>query len=294
MKNEVKSEEFSRKQAKTTFIDTVGMANFASNFDDVYQTAYVDMDNGFYKQLTKSVVRSPREARQILLKAVGPGEVGRMRIVQALRAISRPFDDALQDELKRNAPAREPVAIMDGKPIVSESMQSQADAKIGSADAQDFVLMGAAQMQANVNGEWRLQLLADKRGDGVKYFNTTVAWQRVDMERETFSSAGPAGFVTVQQNGAVLFNDKKRVLRRRSVEVSGGGVLAGLFGIKTGAAGAVRMPQQVMTVDSVLMLTRGVPSKRGAAATKEDDKDYFAVWRRVEPGTYSNPSNNRR
>jgi hypothetical protein len=112
------------------------------------------------------------------------------------------------------------------------------------------------------------------------------------MESRTFSSAGPSGFVTVQQTGGVDFNEKRRILRRESIQVSGGGVLAGLFGNKLGAAGAVSAPQQVITVDSILLVTRGVPSKRGAAATKEDDiKDYFAVWRRVESGTYSNRMN---
>ena len=39
MQNQVGSKEFSRKKAKNTFIDTTGMANIASNFDDVYNTA---------------------------------------------------------------------------------------------------------------------------------------------------------------------------------------------------------------------------------------------------------------
>ena len=57
------------------FIDTTGLANIASNFDDVYETAYVDLSRSFYKKLTESVVRSSQEARQIILQATGPGEV---------------------------------------------------------------------------------------------------------------------------------------------------------------------------------------------------------------------------
>ncbi len=64
MRNEAKSAEFSRKKIRNTFIDTTGLANIAENFDDVYQTAYIDLDNGFYRRLTQSVVRSNREARQ--------------------------------------------------------------------------------------------------------------------------------------------------------------------------------------------------------------------------------------
>jgi len=287
MQNDLKSSEFSRKKARNTFIDTTGFGDITSNFDDVYQTAYVDLENGFYKRLTKSVVRSSREARQILLRAVGAGEIDRLRVVQALRSLSRAFEDALESEITLNAPVLEPVAIMNGKPILAE--RSTAVAAATATDQTEFVLMNAEQMQENINGEWRLQLLADRRGDGVKYFDGSVSWQQVDMDLLTFDSANPVGFVTVQQAGKVVFNDKRRILRRRSVEVSGGGVLSGLFGKQVGGAtSAVRFPQQVMTVDSILLVTRGVPSKR--VANKVDDKDYFAVWRRVEPGTYSRKS----
>jgi hypothetical protein len=51
----VGSAEFSKKQAKTIFIDTTGLDNFARNFDDVYETAYIDMNNNYYKQLTEVV-----------------------------------------------------------------------------------------------------------------------------------------------------------------------------------------------------------------------------------------------
>jgi hypothetical protein len=300
MQNDVKSSEFSRKRAKNVFIDTTGFGNIARHFDDVYVTAYVDLDSSVYKKLTQSVVRSSREARQIILRAVGAGEVERVRVVQALRALSRRFDDALQTEMDKNAPVPESIAVMNGKPILQQkpgleqdavqtASSSTATATITTSEdiSGSFVLKDPQQMVDNLNGEWRLQLLADKRGDGVKYFNTSLSWQQVDMETQSFSSAGQSGFVTVQQTGQVAFNEKRRILRRESIQVSGGGVLAGLFGNKDGAAGAVSAPQQVITVDSVLLVTRGVPSKRGAAAKKEDDKDYFAVWRKVEPGTYS-------
>lgn len=283
MQENVKSSEFSRQRAKRTFIDTTGLDNIASKFDDVYETAYVDLSRSFYKKLTENVVRNSREARQILLRATGPGEVERMKIIQALRSLSRRFADALQDEIEKAKPAQEPTAVMDGKPIMKHKDPNDENL---SRTMEDFVLMKADQMLENLSGEWRLQLIADKRGDGVKFFNTTVAWQQVDTDAMTFSSLTPQGFFTIQQQGKIIFNSKRRVLRRNSVQASGGAGLASLFsGIRTGAVGAVNIERQVVTVDSSLLVTRGVPSRR--RASNDDEKDYFAVWRRVEPGTYS-------
>lgn len=283
MQENVVDDEFSRKHAKTTFIDTTGLGNIASKFDDVYETAYVDLDRGLYKQLTEAVVRTSREARQILLRATGPGEVSRLRIVQALRSLSRHFDDSLQIEIDKAKPVEEPVAVIDGKPILAPD-DSDDISKLASMD--DFVLMDTQQMLKNLAGEWRLQLIADKRGDGVKFFNSTLARQTMNTAQMTFSSTCPQGFLSVEQSGQISFNSKKRILRRKSVEVSGGGgVLIGLLGTSRGAIGAVRSEQQVMTVDMAMLVTRGVPSQRGGAAN-DLEKDYFAVWRRVEPSTF--------
>jgi hypothetical protein len=285
MQENVGSDEFSRKQAKMTFIDTTGLGDIASKFDDVYETAYVDLNRGFYKQLTEAVVRTSREARQILLRATGPGEVSRLRVVQALRSLSRHFDDALQAEIEKSKPVAEPVAVMDGKPILSVKDDDDDDIS-ALASLDDFVLMDPKQMMENLQGEWRLQLIADKRGDGVKFFNNTLSWQRLDTNTMSFSSLCPQGFLSVEQTGDITFNTKRRILRRESVEVSGGGtLLVGLLGTKLGAVGAVRNEQQVVTVDMAMMVTRGVPNKR--VRSKEEEKDYFAVWRRVESGTYS-------
>jgi len=115
------------------------------------------------------------------------------------------------------------------------------------------------------------------------------------MDEMKFSAQGPAGLGTVQQSGNVVFNEKRRVLRRNSVSVSGGSVFTtGLFGggKRAGVMGAVAAPQQVMTVDSMLLITRGVPNVRTRQV--DDEKDYFAVWRRVEPGTYSRQKETKR
>jgi hypothetical protein len=289
MQNEARNPEFSRKKIRSTFIDTTGLANIASNFDDVYQTAYIDLSRSYYKQLTESVVRSNREARQILLKATGAGEVERLKVVQALRSISRNFDDALEEELKNSKPAKEPVALMDGKPIVAAPDPNETDElrKIMAGTGLDeFILASAEQMKENLNGEWRLQLLADKRGDGVKYYNTSVSWQKVDTKSMTFESKGSAGFLSVTQSGGIEFQEKRRVLKRTDLDVSGtGGMLSGFLTKGSGgAAGAVSTPHQIVSVDSVLLITRMAPMKN----KKYDDsqKEYFAVWRRMEPGTF--------
>jgi hypothetical protein len=303
MQNDVKSPEFSRRRARNTFIDTTGFGNIASHFDDVYQTAYVDLEGGFYKKLTESVVRSTREARQILLRATDAGEVQRPRVVQALRSIARSFDDALEQEIQ-SSEAAEPVAVINGVPILaaataatgslsatetipSSSLYSSSASRV-STMSDEFVMMDPSSMLANLDGEWRLQLLADKRGDGVKYFNNSVAWQSIDTANQSFCSCGPAGFATVQRAGRIEFNEKRRILRRRAVQESGGGVLSlsPLFlGSRGGFGAAVISPQQIMSVESVLLITRGIPNRR--VRQDEGEKDYFAVWRRVERGTFS-------
>ncbi|GKY93619.1 hypothetical protein MPSEU_000329300 [Mayamaea pseudoterrestris] len=281
MRDDVKASEFSRKQAKNTFIDTTGLANFAKNFDDVYNTAYIDLEGGFYKKLSENVVRSHREARQVLLRATDGGEQSRLKIVQALRSIARRFDDALQKEITLNAPQPEAVAVINGRPILAAKQQTM-DETVSSFRADDFILGDADTMLENLDGYWRLQLLADKRGEGVKFFNKTESWQSVDVDNRRFSSSGPQGFTRFEQSGKIEFNRKRRILWRSGVRVTSGGVFTGLFGGKTaGCFGAIRAPQQIMSVDSVLLVTRGVPSRR--VRQTDDDKDYFAVWRRVEP-----------
>ena len=237
MQNEARSPEFSRKKIRSTFIDTTGLANIAQNFDDVYNTAYIDLDAGYYKRLTESVVRSNREARQILLKATGAGEVSRLKIVQALRSISRHFDDALEEEIEMNKPAPEPVAWIDGKPILAAPERSEEDnmqRRMNEMD--DFTLLSAEQMMENLSGgRWRLQLLADKRGDGVKYYNTSESWQEIDTRSGTFTSAVAAGFLTVEQSGGIEFQSKRRILKRSDLLVSGsGGMLSGLLAKTSG------------------------------------------------------------
>ena len=279
MRDEAKCDSFSRAKSRNAFIDTTGnaLANFADNFDDVYRTGYVDIDSGYYRKLSENVVRSNREARQILLRATESGEVNRLKIVQALRSLSRHFDDVLEKEIENAAHLKEPVAMIDGKPILVK--KKSQDALIVGVD--DFVLASPSQMIDNLNGEWRLQLLADKKGDGVKFFNSAVVWQKMDTGGMSFSSAGLTGFITVEESGRLEFQEDQRILQRCKVETSSG-LLSGLFP-NIGATSS-DVPQQVVTVDSVLLITRCVSGKRRAS---NEIKEHFAVWRKVNPGTFS-------
>lgn len=295
MRDEVGSKAFSRQKIKNTFIDTTGLANIAQNFDDVYNTAWIDIDGGFYRRLTESVVRSTREARQILLRATCAGEVERLRIVQALRSLQRRFDEALQEEMDRAPTTKEisssddntninnpSVAMIDGKPIVAASSNRRKDnegLQASLLNLDEFILANADQMRESLTGEWRLQLLADRRGDGVKFFNTTLSWQTIDMDQLSFTAVGPAGFLTLQQSGRIEFDPERRILSRQGIQRSGSGsVLAGwLGGYSGGATGAVSAPQQVISVDSILLVTRRDPR----TVKSDDDREFFAVWRRM-------------
>ena len=277
MKSEAQLASFNRKQIRTNFIETTRMDNFLSNFDDVYNTAYVDTSSREYKRLTENVVRSVREARQILLKATNVGMVERTKVVQALRSVARRFDEAMREEKKAAVAATLPVAMIDGVAIVSK--------KKDESGSVEFHLATPEQMMENLNGEWRLQLIADRTGDGVSYYNTTLSWQVLDTDSMQFNSQGVVGFLSILERGGLEFEKEKRILRRSSVEsVGGGGMLVSLLGPQGGAA-SNKVAQQIMTVDSVLLVTRCAEVPRW----QDEDKAHFAVWRKAEPGTYSAP-----
>ena len=276
------SSDFTRKKTRNAFIDATGLDNIASKFDDVYQTAYVDLDNGYYKKLTESVVRSTREARQILVQAQGKGEVSRTRIVQALRCLSRQFDDMLQSEIDSSV-SQQPTAYLNGKPIERGPPESSDyGSSIGTLG--DFTLLNAKEMIANIDGEWKLQLLADKTGDGVSFFNTTSAVQKFSIDDMTFSASGPSGLGTENCSGRIVMDDSKRVLSRDQIDSSNtgvGGILSMISGGKnSGFSAAVSRKQQIISVDSLLLITR---CARGSRKSGDLDKEYFGVWRREIP-----------
>jgi len=272
---------------KQTFVDATGLANIAQNFDDkIYNTAYVDLDRGggFYRKLTESVVRSIREARQILLKATDSGEVERVKVVQALRSIERKFDDALREEIKRNAPKEEPVAFMNGVPIVNKQEEFESASKVGM---DSFNLGDVTQMKENMSGEWKLQLIADSKGDGVSFYNKTLSWQYFDTDEMSYNASGPAGFLKLTQTGKFDFDEELRIITRKEVESRGSGAfLTDLLGTSnlSGAMASTNLEQQILSVDSELLITRVVVEKRSSLDTM---KEYFSVWRRAETGQFS-------
>ena len=287
MREEAKSAEFSRKKVAQTFIDATGLANIADNFEVRYNTAYVDLERGggFYRKLTENVVRSAREARQILLRATGSGEIDRIKIVQALRSMSRSFDDAMKEEAsKRVTQKPESVAVINGVPIYSTISNSD----ISANRVEEFIVPSAEQMIENLDGEWKLQLMADKKGDGVNFYNTTLAWQLIDSEEMSYQSFSPIGFFTVSQKGSYAVDDNGRMFSRSNVQNAGtGAFLAGFLDRRklSGAAASTNLLQQIIAVDSELLITRCVQPKK--VAMNENVKEYFSVWRRVKRGSYS-------
>mmetsp|Transcript_3598 Transcript_3598/g.4065 ORF Transcript_3598/g.4065 Transcript_3598/m.4065 type:complete len:375 (+) Transcript_3598:2-1126(+) len=290
MRDEVKADSFQRKKSQQTFIDTTGLGNIAENFDDVYQTAYIDLNRGgnYYRKLTENVVRSVREARQILLRATGSGEVERQKIVQALRSYNRGFEEALREELEQNKRKEEPIALMNGLPIamVEEKRKSATGAGMDA-----FNLGTPEDMKENLLGEWKLQLMTDKKGDSVSFFDEKVSWQNIRLDDDessimTYQLVIPAAFFKLAQRGQLNFDGKQRVISRGNVECDDGtsSFLTDLVG-KSPASKATNAEQQIISVDSELLISRlaALPknSQNGNA------KDYFSVWRRVEPGSYS-------
>ncbi|KAL7550075.1 hypothetical protein ACHAWF_013310 [Thalassiosira exigua] len=287
MRNEAKLEDFSRKKAAATFIDATGFQDITKNFDIVYNTAYIDLDKGsqYYRMLTENVVRSTREARQILLRAVSSGEVERMKVVQALRSISRHFDEALTAEKEEEEAKNVPVDYA-GRPIVTRRRSAQQN--LATAIGMDgFVLLTSSQTLTSLDGEWKLQLMADKKGEGVDWFNSTLMWQAIDADGMTYM-AGSKGLRTSSQSGNLAFDGKERILSREGSPTSagggGGGLLSAFFGGAGGTAGQMsKVPQQILSVDSALLVTRAIVK----APAADNVKDYYSVWRRVDPGTYA-------
>jgi hypothetical protein len=279
MREEAKLEAFSRKKVSQTFIDTTGLGNIAENFDVRYNTAYIDLDrkSGYYRKLTENVVRSIREARQILLAATDSTEVERTKVVQALRSIDRSFSDSLQQEIKRNEPQPEPVAIMNGVPIISTKEEKQP----GIPGLDSFNLGDISQIMENIEGPWKLQLIADSKGDGVNFFNKTLAWQTFDVGEMRYKASGPHGFLSLSQSGSFKIDEQLRIISRNDVQKDGPAALfLDVYSSNlSGPTGAINLQQQIISVDSELLVTRKVVSKENLGDTV---RGYFSVWRRVE------------
>lgn len=275
MRNELKLSGFQRKKIRENCVDVSSVARIDDYDTKTYNTAWVDTSkNGwFYKSLTESLVRSTREARQILFAATySECNIPRPRVVQALRSISREFDSDVKREQEEK---EDPTVYIDGKPILKK--REKIVREPGS-----FQLLGGDQMLENIDGEWRLQLLADKTGDGVKYFNTTTAWQRMDCSEMKYSLFVPLGWSANvdQKEQEWEFDTETRTIDRLNGSSGGGWFVSAMGGSNT------VKPQQVMCVDDemcVVRLKTDVKTKN----SESNIKDYFAVWRKVEIGTFS-------
>ena len=271
------------------------MYDWFQNFDRVYNTAYIDLDKGsqYYRMLTENAVRSTREARQVLLRAVSAAEVNRMKVVQALRSISRSFDEAVLAERKVIEEELNIPVDYTGRPIVStvrRSTTTTTQEDLATAIGMDgYVLSKPFEITDKLDGEWKLQLMADKRGDRVEYFNTTLFWQRIDTSTMRYIG-GMKGFSrSTTQTGLLEFDESGRILSRDGVSspnipgMGGNNLLSMFLGSGSNAGEMIKVPQQVLLIDSVLLVTRAIVKFQAA----DNVKDYYSVWRRVDSGTYS-------
>ena len=278
MRNEVKAKAFQREQIRDDYIDVSVLSDVGGYDEKRYNTAWVDTSNSngwYYRMLTESVVRSTREARQILLTATSSEcNIPRPRVVQALRRISREFDSELRKEMEE---AAEETIYIDGKAI----KKKQAQVK----EPGSYRLASPTQMVENLNGEWRLQLLADKSGDGVKYFNKTMSWQRIDSENMEYSLFMPIGFTSIDEKGEWSFEDESRTFEHNTAgaKSDGGGWLVTMLGGST-----TMKAQQVLSVDDEMCIMRLKINERQKNDDNSNVKDYFSVWRKVDIGTFSN------
>jgi len=145
---------------------------------------------------------------------VSAGEVDRMKVVQALQLIMRSFDEAVLAERKMEEDLNIPVDYA-GKPIVSMVRRRSTQEDLETAIGMDrFVFTKPSQVLDNLHGEWRLQLMADKRGDRVEFFNTTLIWQNIDTMAMMYIGGSKGLRSTVAQSGMLEFDQSGRILSR--------------------------------------------------------------------------------
>ena len=86
-----------------------------------------------------------------------------------------------------------------------------------------------------------------------------------------------------RDDAPTLIRPERRIYTQTNVKTGGGGFLQALMTGSSGAEAGPNGPQQIISVDGVLLVTKYA----GKGRTEALVKNYFAVWRRVEPGTYS-------
>jgi hypothetical protein len=205
--------------------------------------------------------------------------------VQALRSIGRHFDDALEEEKKQIEEKNQVVPVdFQGRPIVG-ALRNEGNPLANSKGLDNFVLSEASQTLENLQGEWRLQLMADKSGDGVDYFyNTTLISQKINTGDMVYFSTSQG--LRGTKSGGIMFDGEDRILTREGAKAytgGGGGDFFGMFGGNKSGRGVKmsNVPQQILSVDSVLLITRAVVE----VSYLDNVKDYYSVWRKIEQGS---------
>lgn len=197
-----------------------------------------------------------------------------------MRSISRHFDDALGEEKKKMESTYVPVDYA-GRPIVGPS-RNDGNSLANSIGLDGFILSEASQTLENLEGSWKLQLMADRTGEGVEFFDTTPISQVIDTSEMMYQSISE-GIRGTSQSGGILFDGPNRILSREGAKPytgDGGNIFFGMFGGNKAGRGVKmsNVPQQVLSVDSVLLITRAIVK----VSTIDNVKDYYSVWRKVE------------
>lgn len=194
--------------------------------------------------------------------------------------MSRHFDDAIDQEIENRKQA-EPTAYINGKPLLAARPQE----KRSTIALDDFTLASPEQMIESLDGSWELQLLADKTGDGVSFFNTTAAIQEIRIVSENeiaYRAEGPSGLTRVLCTGKIEMDGRRRVISRKDITTeAAAGSMLGMFGSNKngGFLAAISEPQQIILVDSSLLVTK-IPFGSQRRSTSDTDKEYFGVWRK--------------
>merc|ERR1712241_1641506 len=117
-----------------------------------------------------------------------------------------------------------------------------------------------------LNGEWKLQLMADSKGDNVNFYekkkkeaekSSSVSWQYFDINAMKYEASCPTtgGLLTITQSGIFDIDKILRVVSRKDVKSKGSGAfLTNLLlgggndnnrSNLSGSMGAINLQQQI-------------------------------------------------
>ena len=109
------------------------------------------------------------------------------------------------------------------------STRRSTQEKLAAAIGMDgFILLNISQTLTNLEGEWRFQLMVDRKGDGVDFFNSTLIWQAIDSS-EMAHNSGSKGLCSLSQSVNLRFDKKECIVSQRGISSSTGMGGGGLF-----------------------------------------------------------------